>query len=91
MRAKEENRRTVGGRAAAFGGLMIAVVAFSVGILSASSHKSPDARTGQAIVRTQTSTTAATEALEAKGISPSDNESEGRRLPAHPELDLQLD
>jgi hypothetical protein len=88
MREIESRRRQIGGQAAFFGGLMIAALAFSAGVLGARSHKPVDSPA----VRTETSSLGAgTYAMEPRWIKPSDQDLRERKVPGHSELDLQLD
>jgi hypothetical protein len=92
MRRKEIKRNAVKGRAVLFGGLMLGTLAFSAGVVGARSHKPVELRPGAAVVQTETrSASAGAEAIEPRWINPSDQRKAERRLPGHPELDLQLD
>jgi len=88
MRDRETGRKQVGGRAAFFGGLMIAALAFSAGVVGARSHKPAES---PAVVTETRSAGAVTDATEPRWINPSDQDSREQKVPGHSELDLQLD
>jgi hypothetical protein len=88
MREIKTRRKQLGGRAALFGGLMIAALAFSAGVGGARSHKPVES----AAVRMETSSVGAgSYAMEPRWINPSDQDLRERKVPGHSELDLQLD
>ncbi len=89
MREKEANRKTVGAGATVLGGLMIAALAFSAGVVGARSHRPADPRASEAVVQTRTSEVE--QGVEPLSIRPSDGEATEHRMPGHSELDLQLD
>lgn len=86
MANKETKRQEVSGRAALVGGLIIAALSFSAGVVGARSHKSVE-RSEVPIVRTTTEG----RILEPRMIRPSDQANTERRVPGHSECDLQLD
>lgn len=83
MANKETRRKKVSGRAALVGGLIIAALSFSAGVVGARSHKPVERSSEAPIVRT--------ESLEPHMIRPADQGIAERRLPGHSECDLQLD
>jgi len=85
MANKETKRQEVSGRAALVGGLIIAALSFSAGVVGARSHKSVE-RTEAPIVRTTTEG----RLLEPGMIRPADQGITERRVPGHSECDLQL-
>jgi hypothetical protein len=85
MREIETRRKQLGGRAALFGGLMIAALAFSAGVVGPRSRKPVESPA----VRIETSSVGA--AMEPRWINPSDQDIRERKVPGHSELDLQLD
>jgi hypothetical protein len=88
MREIETRRKQLGGRAALFGGLMIAALAFSAGVVGARSRKPVES---PAIRTETTSVGAATYVMEPRWINRSDQDLRERKVPGHSELDLQLD
>ncbi len=89
MREKEANRKTVGAGATVLGGLMIAALAFSAGVVGARSHRPADQRASEAVV--QTTRSEVEQGVEPLSIRSSDREATEHRMPGHSELDLQLD
>jgi hypothetical protein len=88
MANRETKRQEVSGRAALVGGLIIAALSFSAGVVGARSHKPVESPA----VRMETiSVGAGTYAMEPRRINPSDQDLRERKVPGHSELDLQLD
>ena len=89
MKEKEADRKTVGAGAAVVGGLMIAALAFSAGVVGARSHRPADARASEAVV--QKTTPEVGQGVEPLSITASDRKPNEQRMAGHSELDLQLD
>jgi len=86
MANRETKRKEVSGRAALVGGLIIATLSFSAGVVGARSHKPIERSNEAAIVRMETRA-----GLEPRVIQPADQGITERRVPGHSECDLQLD
>lgn len=91
MKKSKKERKTVSRRATLLSGLLIGALAFSAGVVGAGSRRSVEPGQTGGLVRTETESTGALEQVEPRWIAPSDQGKVDRRLPGHPELDLQLD
>lgn len=83
MANEETKRKEVSGRTALVGGLIIAALSFSAGVVGARSHKSVERSNEAPVVRTTTE--------EPRMIHSADQGVTERRIPGHSECDLQLD
>lgn len=87
MREKTSGGKRIGGGTAFLGGLMIAALAFSAGVLGARSHKPAESPA----IATVATSAASSEAMEVRAIGSSDQNLREGKVPGHSELDLQLD
>ncbi len=88
MRNQETKSNRTGGRAPLLGMFLVAVLAFSAGVIGARSHKAVE---HPAVAAETSSAAAEAQTTEPRWINTSDQDGRERKVPGHSECDLQLD